>query len=152
MEETIHVFLQEHLYLCALVIFVCFIALLMAMVVDLVAGVMKAKELGIARTSTGYKKSCDKAKKYFPTFIEASMLDVATCIVSPFPIFCVLWTVYLCFCEFKSVREKAFEKAEIRRQDRTMQVVLENREDIAKAIAEAMRQAQEKEGGKDGEA
>lgn len=152
MKETIHVFLQEHLYLCALVIFVCFIALLMAMVVDLVAGVMKAKELGIARTSTGYKKSCDKAKKYFPTFMEASMLDVATCIVSPFPIFCILWTAYLCFCEFKSVREKAFEKAEIRRQDRTMQVVLENREDIAKAIAEAMRQEREKKGGKDGEA
>lgn len=150
MEETIKIFLHDHLYLCAFVIFVCFLALLAAMLIDLFAGVMKAKELGIARTSTGYKKTCDKAKKYFPTFTEAALMDVVTCVISPFPFFCIAWTIYLCFCEFKSVREKAFEKAEIRKQDRTMQVVLENREDIAKALVEALKQAEQKGAGNEG--
>ena len=149
MEETIQLFLHEHLYLCAFVIFICFIALLGSMAVDLVAGVMKAKELGIARTSTGYKKTCDKAKKYFPTFTEAALMDVVTCVISPFPLFCIAWTIYLCFCEFKSVREKAFEKAEIRKQDRTMQVILENKDEIAKAVVEIMKE-ERKKGEKDG--
>ena len=147
MKETIHVFLTEHLYLCALVIFVCFCALLVAMTTDLLSGVIKARELGVARTSTGYKKTCDKAKKYFSTFIAASTIDIVTCVFSPFPIFVIVWTCYLCFCEFKSVREKAFEKAEIRKQDRTMQFILENKEDIARAMVDIMRQARSEEGG-----
>lgn len=150
MEETIQLFLHEHLYLCAFVIFICFIALLGSMAVDLVAGVMKAKELGIARTSTGYKKTCDKAKKYFPTFTEAALMDVVTCVISPFPLFCIAWTIYLCFCEFKSVREKAFEKAEIRKQDRTMQVILENKDEIAKAVVEIMKEERKKGGDNEG--
>jgi len=145
MTEIIHDFMVQHLYLCALVIFICFLALLAAMATDLVAGVQKAKKLGVARTSTGYKKSCDKARKYFPTFAIAAFMDVVTCIISPFPIFCIVWTLYLCFCEFKSVREKAFEKAEIRKQDRTMQVILENKDDIARAVVDILKA--EKEGG-----
>lgn len=147
MDKAIHIFLTEHLYMCALVIFVCFFALIVAMATDLLSGVFKARELGIARTSTGYKKTCDKARKYFSTFIAASMIDIITCIFSPFPIFTIAWTCYLCFCEFKSVREKAFEKAEIRKQDRTMQVILENKEDIARAMIDIMRQASKEEGG-----
>ena len=116
----------------------------------MVAGVMKAKELGIARTSTGYKKTCDKAKKYFPTFTEAALMDVVTCVISPFPLFCIAWTIYLCFCEFKSVREKAFEKAEIRKQDRTMQVILENKDEIAKAVVEIMKEERKKGGDNEG--
>lgn len=150
MEETINVFLHDHLYLCVFVIFICFLALLAAMLIDLIAGVMKAKELGITRTSTGYKKTCDKAKKYFPTFMEAALMDVVTCVISPFPFFCIAWTIYLCFCEFKSVREKAFEKAEIRKQDRTMQVILENKDEIAKAVVEIMKEERKKGGDNEG--
>lgn len=144
MDEVIHVFLAQHLYLCALVIFICFLAILVAMTIDLVAGVQKAKELHIARTSTGYKKTCDKARKYFLTFAIAAAMDVVTCIFSPFPIFAIAWTAYLLMCEFKSVREKAFEKVEIRKQDRTMQVILENKEEIAKAVVEIMKEERKK--------
>lgn len=114
MNEVIHDFQVHHLYLCALVIFICFTTILIAMTIDLIAGIQKAKELHVARTSTGLKKTCDKAKKYFPTFGIASLMDVATCIISPFPMFAIAWTVYLLLCEFKSIREKAYEKAEIR--------------------------------------
>jgi hypothetical protein len=49
-------------------------------------------------------------------------------------------------CEFKSIREKAYEKAEIRKQDRTMQVILENKDEIAKAVVEIMKEERKKGG------
>lgn len=148
MTEIITNFMQEHLYLHAFVIFICFLAIIVSMLIDLIAGVQKAKELGIARTSTGFKKSCDKARKYFTPFGVAVCIDIVTCIISPFPIFSMIWTIWVGFCEFKSVREKAWEKEEIRKQDRTMQVILENKDDIAKALFEAMRKEQEAQDGK----
>ena len=146
MSEVFHDFQVHHLYLCALVIFICFATILIAMTIDLIAGIQKAKELHVARTSTGLKKTCDKAKKYFPTFGIASLMDVATCIISPFPLFAIAWTVYLLLCEFKSIREKAYEKAEIRKQERTMKVILENKEDIAKTLIQLLNQEQKEEG------
>ncbi len=147
MSEVFHDFQVHHLYLCALVIFICFATILIAMTIDLIAGIQKAKELHIARTSTGLKKTCDKAKKYFPTFGIASLMDVAMrTIISPFPLFAIAWTVYLLLCEFKSIREKAYEKAEIRKQDRTMQVILENKDEILKAVVEIMKEERKKGG------
>lgn len=64
MNEVFHDFQVHHLYLCAIVIFICFATILIAMTIDLIAGIQKAKELHVARTSTGLKKTCDKAKKY----------------------------------------------------------------------------------------
>ena len=149
MNEVIHEFQVQHLYLCAFVIFICFATILVAMTIDLVAGIQKAKELHVARTSTGLKKTCDKAKKYFPTFLIAALMDVATCIISPFPIFSIAWTVYLLSCEFKSIREKAYEKEKIRKQERTMKVILENKEDIAKTLIQLLNQEQKEGGEKD---
>lgn len=157
MSEIIHDFLMHHLYLCALIIFICFLVLLGAMAIDFFAGVQKAKERGEARTSTGYKMTCDKARKYFPTFAIAAFMDVVTCIIVPFPIFAIVWTLYLCWCEFQSVREKSWQKAEIRKQDRTMQVILENKDDFARAMVEVLKEQekeasekQEKKGGDNG--
>ena len=131
MSEVFHDFQVHHLNLCALVIFICFATILIAMTIDLIAGI---------------QKTCDKAKKYFPTFGIASLMDVATCVISPFPMFSIAWTVYLLLCEFKSIREKAYEKAEIRKQDRTMQVILENKDEIAKAVVEIMKEERKKGG------
>lgn len=65
MAEIVHTFLQEHLYRSALVIAICMGALIISMGVDLFFGIKKAKENGLATTSTGFKKTCDKARKYF---------------------------------------------------------------------------------------
>ena len=53
----------------------------------------------------------------------------------------MLWSAYCVFCEFVSVREKAWEKAEIRRQERTMKVILEKKDDIARMLMEMIRQS-----------
>jgi hypothetical protein len=55
----------------------------------------------------------------------------------------MLWAAYCVFCEFVSVREKAWTKAELDKQDRTMSVIIENKEDIARLVAKLMTQQQE---------
>lgn len=144
MTEIIQAFMMEHLYRFAFIVTLCMAAMLVAMVTDLVFGVRKAKMNGEATTSTGLKKTCDKARKYFSPFMATVCIDIiAACANCPVPIFSMLWAVYCVFCEFISIREKAWQKAEIRKQERTMKVILENKEDIAKTLMELLSQRQE---------
>ena len=147
MNEVIQTFAVEHLYRFAFIVSLCMAAMLVAMVVDLIFGVRKAKRNGEATTSTGLKKTCDKARKYFSPFMATVCIDIiAACANLQVPIFSMLWSAYCVFCEFISLREKAWQKAEIRKQERTMKVILENKEDIAKTLIQLLNQEQ-KEGG-----
>lgn len=144
MTEIATSFLQQHLYLHAFVIFICFLSIIVTMPIDLVTGIQKAIELNEVRTSTGYKKTCDKARKYFGPFGITVCIDIVSCVIVPIPVFSIIWSIWVDFCEFKSVREKAWEKAEIRKQDRTIQVILENKDAIANTVVELLKQSTEK--------
>lgn len=143
MTEIIHTFLQEHLYRSALVIAICMGALIVSMAVDLFFGIKKARQNGEATTSKGLKKTCDKARKYFSPFMVTVCIDLIACIVMPFPVFSMIWAGYCVFCEFMSVREKSWQKAEIRKQEKTISILLENKDDLAKAFAEVLKKQQE---------
>jgi hypothetical protein len=150
MNEVIQTFAVEHLYRFAFIVSLCMAAMIVAMVVDLIFGVRKAKRNGEATTSTGLKKTCDKARKYFSPFMATVCIDIiAACANLQVPIFSMLWAAYCVFCEFISIREKAWQKAEIRKQERTMKVILENKEDIAKTLIQLLNQEQKKGGEKD---
>lgn len=140
MTEILNTFLEEHLYRTALIIALCMASLFIAMLVDLIYGIKKAQKNGEATTSTGFKKTCDKARKYFSPFMVAVCIDFIASAIIPFPVFSMIWAGYCVFCEFVSVREKAWEKAEIRKQERTMQIILENKEDLVKAMAEILKE------------
>ena len=150
MNEVIQTFAVEHLYRFAFIVSLCMAAMLVAMIVDLIFGVRKAKRNGEATTSTGLKKTCDKARKYFSPFMATVCIDIiAACANLQVPIFSMLWAAYCVFCEFISIREKAWQKAEIRKQERTMKVILENKEDIAKTLIQLLNQEQKEGGEKD---
>lgn len=150
MNEVIQTFAAEHLYRFAFIVSLCMAAMLVAMVVDLIFGVRKAKRNGEATTSTGLKKTCDKARKYFSPFMATVCIDIiAACANLQVPIFSMLWAAYCVSCEFISIREKAWQKAEIRKQERTMKVILENKEDIAKTLIQLLNQEQKEGGEKD---
>jgi hypothetical protein len=138
MRDVIYNFINEHMMIHIVLIALCIAATMGAMLVDLITGVMKAKQRGETRTSTGYKKTAVKAKKYFTPFIELCFIDLLCCVVIPFPIFSMIWTGYCIFCEFKSVREKSWEKAELRKAENTMSVIIENKDDIAKIMAQIL--------------
>ena len=101
MNEVIQTFAVEHLYRFAFIVSLCMAAMLVAMVVDLIFGVRKAKRNGEATTSTGLKKTCDKARKYFSPFMATVCIDIiAACANLQVPIFSMLWSAYCVFCEF----------------------------------------------------
>lgn len=63
----------------------------------------------------------------------------------------MIWTGYCISCEFKSVREKSWEKAELRKAENTMSVIIENKDDIAKIMAQILFDSEkEKEGKRNG--
>lgn len=144
MREALEALLTQHLYRYAVIIALCMAAMIIAMAVDLVFGIRKAKKNGEATTSRGFKKTCEKARKYFSPFMATLCIDAIACIILPLPAFSMIWAAYCIFCEFISVREKAWQKAEIRKQERTMQVILENKEDIAKALLAALKEVERK--------
>ena len=132
-------FINQHLMAHILLITLASAMMIVAMIVDLVFGVYKARQLGEATTSTGLKKTCEKARKYFSPFAVLVCIDLLSSVISPAPAFSLLWAAYCIFCEFISVREKAWKKAELRKQERTMSIILENKDDIAKMIAELIK-------------
>lgn len=87
MKDMIYNFINEHMMTHIILIALCIAATIGAMFVDLISGVMKARQRGEARTSTGYKKTATKARKYFTPFIELCFIDLLCCVVIPFPVF-----------------------------------------------------------------
>lgn len=144
MKDVVYNFINDHLMIHIILITLAAAAMLSAMLVDFVFGIIKAKKRGEARTSTGYKKTAVKAQKYFSPFMVLMFVDLICCVVIPFPVFSMLWAAYCVFCEFKSVREKSWQKAELRKAERTMSVVIENKEDIAKLAAQILFDKEEK--------
>lgn len=120
---------------------ITYAGVLVAMALDFVCGVRKARKAGIATTSKGYKMTCDKAVKYFLPMLCLSVVDVYTCTIIPLPVFTMGIGSFNIFCEFKSVMEKTHEKAEMRRAERTMSLIVENYNDLGAAISAAVREA-----------
>lgn len=142
MKDIIETFIQDHLFLHLVLIAVSTAAIIVAMAMDFISGVQKAKQRGELRTSAKYKKTVTKAKKYFSPFLVLTMIDLICCVVIPFPIFAMLWAAYVCFCEFKSVREKSWEKEELRKAEKTMSIIIENKDDIARLAAQILFESQ----------
>lgn len=142
MYEALLTFCAEHLFNHIVLIVVSTFAMIFAMAADLYFGVQKAKLLHRATTSTGFKKTCEKARKYFSPYFVLICIDFIACVLMPIPAFSMLWAAYCTFCEFKSVREKAWEKEELRKAERTMSIVIENKDDIAKLVAKILFESQ----------
>lgn len=146
MTDIIQTFIEQHLYKFALIVVLCVGGIMVSMVVDLIFGIRKARLNHEATTSTGLKKTCDKARKYFSPLIMLICIDlIGSCVNIPVPVFTMLWSAWCMFCEFISVREKAWQKAEIRKQERTMSIILENKDDMVKMIAEMIKAKQSEE-------
>ena len=92
-----------------------------AMAVDLVSGVHKARVLGIARKSDGYKRTVSKFILYIGGLCIACGVDtifficglwglVGLGLLTRIPVVCTLMAIFLCAIEIKSIWEKAEDK------------------------------------------
>lgn len=113
-----------------------YVCVLVAVAVDFVSGVRKARKAGIKTNSRGYKKTCDKAMKYFLPMLCLSCIDFIASVFFAAPFLTMAMAAFNIFCEWKSVMESTHEKLEIRRAAETLRLVVENHDDKAQAIAE----------------
>ena len=115
-----------------------YIAVILAMAVDFVAGRRKAKAAGLATTSRALKMTTEKATKYFLPMLCLSCIDVLTSVVLPAPFFTMLMGAFNIFCEWKSVLESTHDKQELREAANTFNVIVKNKDDIAAIVTQAL--------------
>lgn len=102
----------------AVVLAIVYSAVLIAMVIDFIAGVRKAKRAGIARTSYGFRRSVNKFCRY-GTALLFSLLGDAIMIVGGIydtPLASVVCGLLLCIIEGVSW----FEKLDVKEQARLL--------------------------------
>lgn len=113
---------DPQLVVVAIMFFVEYLLVLMAIMTDLWSGVRKAKERGEARTSYGFRKTVDKLSKYYNFMFAFSIMDLMQMIavwyleeyyqwaIPLLPIVTLLGALALCAIEIKSIFEKAEDK------------------------------------------
>lgn len=147
----------EGLGLMSMVSVIAMVIVLIAMAVDLVSGIRKAKIRGEARTSYGFSRTLTKFMIYEGILLIAQCIDILlhfglhNFIEQAYDIPCIvlLMAIVLCGVEMWSVYERAEEKQR-RKAGRIVAAgaQLLDRDTLAAVIAEAVKNAVNKEGEK----
>ena len=105
-----------------IIILICYVVDIVAIIVDLRAGIKKAKQRGEYRSSTGYRRTIEKATKYFNFLLFGLLFDtlqITVCYLlhnqvgsnlPNIPFVTILFAVGILIIEVKSVYEKAENK------------------------------------------
>ena len=134
---------------------IAWIMVIIAILIDLYFGVKKAKELGEATHSEGFRRTINKATYYFALMGFAFLFDIFD-VVTPYffphplgsvPFVSIFVALGLVFTEAKSVREKAEDKARRRTDEsfRKMLELMQNREDVMREIADHLKKERQKQ-------
>ena len=138
MEFLIETLKGASLHVHAVWLALTYIAVILAMSVDFVAGLRKARAAGIASNSRGYKMTTEKAAKYFLPMLCLTCVDVMTSVILPAPFFTMLMGGFNIFCEWKSVMESTHDKQEMRDAANTLNVIVKNKDDIAAIVMQTI--------------
>lgn len=114
---------------------------------DLISGWRKAKERGEARTSFGLRSTVTKAVLYYALMLFAFMFDCIGTFFYPLPYVTFLAAAFLIFIEAKSILEKAHDKdkRKLHKSMKELGIILENKEDLIKGIAEFIKNQTEEQ-------
>jgi hypothetical protein len=105
------------------ILFSLYMLVFAAMMTDLWSGVRKAKQLGLARTSFGLRRTVDKIARYYNMLIALTIVDLMQgtavlyldtyyeCSIPLFPFVTLLGAIGLVFIEIKSIYENANKKS-----------------------------------------
>ena len=121
-----------------IIILLCYVVDIVAIIIDLRAGIKKAKQRGEYRSSTGYRRTIEKATKYFNFLIFGLLFDtlqITVCYLlhnqvgsnlPNIPFVTIIFAVGILIIEVKSVYEKAENKTknEIKDAAKTAQEVI----------------------------
>ncbi len=125
----------EDLKSLTFILVIFYVAVLVAIFVDLVSGVDRAKREGRKRCSDGFKRTIYKIKDYYSVLLLFTVIDVVASIWFPLPYFTAIGTISLILIEGKSFYEnkKGLNKG-IKDLPATLLQVLENRDKVADLI------------------
>ena len=90
MDFLLETFKNASLHVHAVWLALTYIAVILAMAIDFIAGLRKAKLAGQVTTSRALKMTTEKATKYFLPMLCLSCIDVLTSVVLPAPFFTML--------------------------------------------------------------
>lgn len=116
----------------------------LAIVLDLVAGLVKASRLGEMRTSVGLRRTVSKFRDYYSMLLIATLIDILLSVMDVYelPYITFACGIYLTFIEGMSIREKGDDK--MRRKNnqdlKAIITVLENRGDLMKSFVEIVKE------------
>lgn len=127
--------------------YVCVVAAVLA---DLRSGVLKARRLGEAVTSGGYRRTVEKASRYFITLIGMTLIDVMLLAavvylravagwgIPPFPLFTTVGAAGLGMIELKSIYENSRERGDYDMIVRALRRMIAD-EKFRKALSELLK-------------
>ena len=105
-----------------IIVLICYVVDVVAIVIDLMAGIKKAKQRGEYRSSTGFRRTIEKATKYFNFLLFGLLFDtlqITVCYLLKtqvgsnlphIPFVTILFAIGILIIEVKSVYEKAEDK------------------------------------------
>ena len=140
----------EHMIMVGML---CSVFVLVAMGVDLVSGLIKAKQRGELRSSFGLRRTVNKFVVYQGGILIAIMIDVMIHFshllylfrldhIVGFPVVTCLMGVFLCFIEYLSIREKASDKTKrLMTNGARLAMTVLDKEKLSEIVSEAIKKA-----------
>lgn len=153
---------MEKIIVTILILFGLYLLVLLAMIADLVAGVRKAKMVHIDPSSYGYRRTIDKAVRYYNFLVALTIIDAMQMAAiwyleqfygyrfPFFPFITLLGAIGIGLIEIKSIYEKAEDKIKIDNVAELAKQVARNKEDIgavADAVVDYLNKKDEEKGG-----
>ncbi len=144
------------------ILFGLYMLVLLAMMADLWSGVRKAKRVGIATSSYGYKRTIDKAVRYYNFLVALTIIDAMQMAaiwyleqfygyrLPFFPFITLSGAIGIGLIEIKSIYEKAEDKIKIDNVAELAKQVARNKENIgavADAVIDYLKKKDEEKGG-----
>lgn len=148
----------SHIFVILWMLFGLYIGVLVAIFADLWSGVRKAKKLGKARTSYGFKRTVDKIARYFNTLLALTVVDCMQMAgiwyldeywqysIPIIPIITLIGAFCMGLIEIKSIYEKAEDKVQMESVGQLAGRIIANKDDlkeISKAIMDYMDEKRE---------
>lgn len=142
-----------HLFVILWMLFGLYILVLIAILADLWAGVRKAKSIGKARTSYGFKRTVDKVARYYNTLLALTVVDCMQMggiwyldqfwqySIPILPLITLIGAFCIGLIEIKSIYEKAEDKVQMESVGQLAGRIIANKDDlkeISKAIIDYM--------------
>lgn len=112
----------------------CYSLVMIAVAIDLAAGVVRSRRMGIPRTSRRFRKTSQKVGRYMLPMVCLSCIDIIVMALTRFPVLTMLMSAFNIFCEFRSVMESTHDKQEIAKTAEEMKVFVSLLERFLKHI------------------